>query len=83
MKRKPIWAAGVNLSGLWGPVKMTYYPDIKEYYDKSENLSVKGRGHETKYGTIFTFASISEREVNLWAKGVKDAMSILKEWCGK
>jgi len=79
-KPLPIWASAINLSGLWGPVYMTKEKHIGDYWDKSGNLSVSKLGLNIKDG-IITFASTSEKDVELWTSGIKSAMHMISKWC--
>lgn len=76
-----IWAAALNLSGLWGPVKMTWRNDLGEWYDRSGNFSAAKLGLQVKHG-ITTFASANQKEVKIWVSGVKTVMAHLAWWSG-
>ncbi len=78
---KTVWAAGINLMGLWGPYKMNYDQTLKEYYDSTGDFSVKGTGTKNKNGKLITFASTNKQETNLWVNGAKAAMCLVKQWC--
>lgn len=82
MKPIIIYGAGVDRVGIWGPFKMTWDEELNEYFDKSGNFSVLNidEHHNTLCG-IITFASVDKNEVDIWIKGVKAAMKMLKNWC--
>lgn len=78
MKPKIIYGAGINLSGLWGPYKMSYYKALDEYFDKSGDCSIKQLGKHQPHGDIITFASTTRKETILWVRGVKATMKMRK-----
>lgn len=82
---KVVYGAGVNLSGLWGPVKMKYHEsDCVEgeftYWDKEGDFDVEDIGLIEKDGHI-TFADPDKRTVETWVSGVKTTMKMLQKWC--
>ncbi len=83
MKHKVVYAAGVNLAGLWGPFKMSYKKGLNEYYDRSGNFSIQKIGEQSSYGSIITFTSSKRKEAVLWAKGVRASMTLLANWCSQ
>lgn len=82
MKHKIVYGAAVNLSGVWGPKKMTLDQyGQKHYYDQTGEFSVEKLGeHHHDYG-IITFASPDRTKTALWVKGVKASMKMLSDWC--
>ena len=81
MKRpKKIWAAGVNLSGIWGPYRMTWDPVCKKWYDSSSDFDVEKMGEFRGAGRI-TFASEDKAKVKLWLSGAAAFRVIISEWC--
>ncbi len=81
MKPKVVYGASVNLSGVWGPSKMKYDPDLKDYWDRTGDFSINRIGEHHPHDGIITFASTSRKETLLWVKGVKAAMQMLTNWC--
>ncbi|UCG02565.1 MAG: hypothetical protein JSW11_00950 [Candidatus Heimdallarchaeota archaeon] len=79
MDKKDVYGAAVNLSGLWGPYKMSWDEECNQYYDKSGEFSVNQLGEYHRDGVI-EFASQNKNETFLWASGVKAAMKMLREW---
>lgn len=80
MRNENIWGAAINLSGVWGPVKMSFDHEGDKFYDKNGNLSVDKIGKTVGYGVI-EFGSRDKKEVEIWVDGVKSAMKILERWC--
>lgn len=79
-KPKIIWAAAINLSGLWGPFKMKLHEDQQIYYDRTGNFSVNDYGLMQTDG-IVTYGSPSQKATEIWVSGVKTTMRMLKRWC--
>jgi hypothetical protein len=60
------------LNGLWcdKPKRLTWDAGLKEYYDASGDLSVRGIGLVTR-GGLTTFASENKEEVKIFIAGAK------------
>ena len=81
-KKKHLWMAQINLSGLYSnsPLKMTWDDDLEKYWDYRGDLSVEGVGLYADAGCI-TFASYKSLEVQLWISGVLSTMKMMQAWC--
>ena len=93
-KKKPkiVWAAMVNLSGLYSknPVKCKYVPDVYEtekgndrWWSLDGDFDVRKLGEHKTDGHI-AFVSENKQDVEKWLKGAKSVMSLLRNWasCG-
>jgi hypothetical protein len=68
----PLWAAAVNLRGLWSdkPVKVLYDKSDGTWWDESGNLEIRLVGSSLGlYHQVFS--SKSKREVQIWIDGYK------------
>lgn len=82
VKARTVYAAGLNLSGLWSkkPIKVYYDADLRCWYDASENLSVERMGYHQPFSWLKTYASTSKADVQTWIDGVSAAFCMLKNW---
>jgi len=79
MKNKTIYGAAINLVGVWGPLKMRWNENCKEFYDKTGNFSISKIGLNIKEDVI-EFSSINKKEVKIWVNGIKCAFKRLSEF---
>lgn len=77
-----VYAAMINLSGLWStdPTGCQHDQESGSWWDKSGNLEIKKLGvcHD---GAFISFASANEDEVVAWISGAKAAAQITANWC--
>ncbi len=81
---KVIWAAGINLSGYWGPFKLELNHDDETswWFNMKHDVDVQVLGLDEKENRGWvTFSSLSREEVELWVSGVKSVMAMLRQYC--
>lgn len=74
-----IWAACVNLSGLWGPMQLHRKEHNHYWFSSCGNFMVEKTGIHDGLG-FTTFASVDKKEVETWVSGVKTTMKMLRNW---
>ena len=81
-----VWAASINLSGLYSKTPMRCLLDINndndcvEWWSEDKNFSVRKLGLESARGYI-SFASTKKKDVVIFIDGVKATMKLMKTWC--
>jgi hypothetical protein len=81
MKNKTIYGAAINLVGVWGPLRMKWNENCKEFYDKTGNFSISKIGLNIKKECdVIEFASKNKKEVETWVNGIKCAFKRLSEF---
>lgn len=85
IKEKPkyVYIAGINLGGLWSkkPLKAKLHNEFEtDVWWYRGNLSVKKLGLDKKLYGLTTFASTSEKEVQIWIDGVLSVFGQLNKW---
>lgn len=82
MKRIPktIYGNKINLAGIYSnkTLKLTYFPDLSEWYASDGNFCVRKLGLQVHYGYV-TFASLRKQDVALWTKGALSAMRMVSQ----
>ena len=76
---KTVYCAMVNLSGL-SVFTATWYKDLECWYDKTGNLNVNRLGLDEPQPEVTTFASVNEKERDLWVQGARAVMKALQRW---
>ncbi len=79
---KTLWAARVNLNGLYAssPRKLHYDKELGEYYSRDGALSIEDAGTTERAGCI-TFASELYSTAETWIMGVKAAHKLIHALC--
>lgn len=83
MKKEPVWAAKVNLGGLYklNPLRCTWDKELNCWWGDDGNFEVRKLGLDAQ-DLCITFASKSKTEVAIWLLGATSVMSLLKQWTG-
>jgi hypothetical protein len=79
MKNKIIYGAAINLIGVWGPLKMEWNENCKEFYDKTGDFSISKIGLRIEED-IIEFGSKNKKEVEIWVNGIKCAFKRLSDF---
>lgn len=81
LKRRPrvVWAAKVNLSGLYStkPIKCTW--NNGAWWDEEGNLGVNDLGLHVE-DRIITYVSHLESDVAMWISGARSVLTMLNDW---
>lgn len=79
-KKKTMWCAKINQSGLYSvkPMKMTLEPD-GDYWSIDGSINAAGPGMDRHEGYVI-FAAHDKKDVEVFILGVRGAMQMLYDW---